>query len=278
MPSVPAVRWSVHRVGVGPLVRDWRVRRRRSQLDLAYAVGVSPRHLSFVETGRSKPSPELLLALADGLDVPLRERNVLLVAAGYAPRYSETSLDATAMTRARSALQRLLDTHHPYPGVVIDRQWTVVLANDAAGLLTSALPDHLVGPPLNVFRACLHPDGLARATLNFPEWATYLVGQPHRTALLTDDPELNRLADEIGSYPNIQELRNRRREAPFDEPELLVPLRLDVGGDELSLFTTLTTFGTPQDITLSELAVELFFPADEHSDAWLRAANALPDR
>ncbi|MEO5842060.1 MAG: helix-turn-helix domain-containing protein [Acidimicrobiales bacterium] len=267
----------MHRVGVGPLVRDWRVRRRRSQLDLAYAVGVSPRHLSFVETGRSKPSPELLLALADGLDVPLRERNVLLVAAGYAPRYSETSLDATAMTRARIALQRLLDTHHPYPGVVIDRQWNVVLANEAASLLTSALPDHLLGPPLNVFRACLHPDGLARATLNFPEWATYLVGQLHRTALLTDDPALNRLAEEVDGYPNVQEVRNRRREAAFDEPELLVPLRLDVGGEELSLFTTLTTFGTPQDITLSELAVELFFPADEKSDEWLRSASALPE-
>jgi transcriptional regulator with XRE-family HTH domain len=272
--TLSAVRWGVHRVGVGPLVRDWRVRRRRSQLDLAYAVGVSPRHLSFVETGRSKPSPELLLALADGLDVPLRERNVLLVAAGYAPRFSETPLDAAAMTKARAALQRLLDTHNPYPGVVIDRQWNVVLANDAASLLTSALPDHLLGPPLNVFRACLHPDGLARDTLNFPEWATYLVGQLHRTALLTDDPALNTLADEVGNYPNVQEVRQRRREAAFDEPELLVPLRLDVGGDELSMFTTLTTFGTPQDITLSELAVELFFPADEKSDAWLRAANA----
>ena len=278
MPSAWALRLGVHRHGVGSLVRDWRVRRRRSQLDLAFAVGVSPRHLSFVETGRSKPSPELLLALADGLDVPLRERNVLLVAAGYAPRYSETALGATAMVRARGALQRLLDTHHPYPGVVIDRQWNVVLANNAAALLTGALPRHLLGPPLNVFRACLHPDGLARATLNFADWATYLVGQLRRAALLTDDPELNKLADEVGKYPNVEELRGRRREAAFDEPELLVPLRLDVGGDELSLFTTLTTFGTPQDITLSELAVELFFPADERSDAWLRAADPLPDR
>jgi transcriptional regulator with XRE-family HTH domain len=255
------------------LVRDWRVRRRRSQLELAHAVGVSPRHLSFVETGRSKPSPELLLALAEGLDVPLRERNTLLVAAGYAPRYRETALDDAAMSRARSALQRLLDTHDPYPGVVIDRQWNVVLANRAAGLLTSALPAELVGPPLNVFRACLHPDGLARQTQNFDEWATYLVNQLHRTALLTDDAELNRLAIEIDEYPNVTEVRERRRDAGFDEPALLVPLRLDVGGVDLSLFTTLTTFGTPQDITLSELSVELFFPADDESDAWLRAAS-----
>ena len=234
---------------------------------------MSPRHLSFVETGRSKPSPELLLALADGLEVPLRERNTLLVAAGYAPRYRETALDATSMTRARSALQRMLDTHHPYPGVVIDLQWNVVLANAAAGLLTSVLPPELLAPPINVFRACLHPDGLARATLNFDEWATYLVGQLHRIALLTDDAELNRLAKEVDGYPNVVDVRTRRREAAFDEPALLVPLRLAVGGDELSMFTTLTTFGTPQDITLSELAVELFFPADDHTDAWLRAAD-----
>lgn len=263
----------VRRHNVGPLVRDWRVRRRRSQLDLAHAVGVSPRHLSFVETGRSKPSPELLLALADGLDVPLRERNTLLVAAGYAPHYRETALDAATMTRARGALQRLLDTHQPYPGVVIDRQWNVVLANTAAGLLTGVLPPELVGPPLNVFRACLHPDGLARVTRNFDEWATYLVGQLHRTALLTDDAELNRLADEVDDYPNVVDVRRRRRDAAFDEPDLLVPLRLAVGDDELSLFTTLTTFGTPQDITLSELAVELFFPADDATDAWLRSAD-----
>jgi len=262
---------TVRRHAVGPLVRDWRVRRRRSQLDLAYDVGVSPRHLSFVETGRSKPSPELLLLLADRLEVPLRERNVLLVTAGYAPHYAETALDASSMVRIRGALQRLLDTHDPYPGVVIDRAWNVVLANDAASLLTAAIPDHLLGPPLNVFRACLHPDGLARATLNFPEWSNYLVGQLNRSALLSDDPALNRLADEVGSYPNVAELREQRREAAFAEPELLVPLRIDFGGAELSLFTTLTTFGTPQDITLSELAVELFFPADERTESWLRA-------
>ena len=270
----PVLRLSVRRQTVGPLVRDWRVRRRRSQLDLAHAVGVSPRHLSFVETGRSKPSPELLLALAEGLEVPLRERNTMLVAAGYAPRYRETALDATAMTRARTALQRMLDTHHPYPGVVIDLQWNVVLANAAAGLFTSGLPPELHGPPLNVFRACLHPDGLARATLNFDEWANYLVGQLHRTALLTDDSELNRLAEEIDGYRNVVDVRTRHREAAFDEPSLLVPLRLAVDGIELSLFTTLTTFGTPQDITLSELAVELFFPADDATDEWLRAADA----
>ena len=263
---------------VGPLVRDWRVRRRRSQMDLAHDVGVSPRHLSFVETGRSRPSPELLLILAERLEVPLRDRNLLLLAAGYAPRYGETPLDAVAMTRARAALQRMLDTHDPYPGVVIDRFWNVVLTNPAAGRLMQGLPLDLLGPPVNVFRVCLHPDGLARRTLNFPEWSAYLLGQLHRTATITGDPGLLELIDEVTQYPNVAALDDWRRRAASDEPALLIPLRLDIEGVELSLFTTLTTFGTPLDVTLAELAVELFFPADEASDAVLRGgAPALPD-
>ena len=174
----------------GPLVRDWRVRRRRSQMDLAHEVGVSPRHLSFVETGRSRPSPELLLALADRLEVPLRDRNVLLLAAGYAPRYGERSLDDAAMVRARAALQRMLDTHDPYPGVVIDRAWNVVLTNRAAGLLMVGLPPELLGPPVNVFRVCLHPDGLARRTLNFTEWSAI----PPGSAAPDRDPDRRRVA------------------------------------------------------------------------------------
>jgi transcriptional regulator with XRE-family HTH domain len=262
---------------VGTLVRDWRVRRRLSQLDLAVEVGVSSRHLSFVETGRSRPSPELLLTLAEHLEVPLRDRNVLLLAAGYAPRYRETALDAPSMAPARAALQRLLDTHDPYPGVVIDRQWNVVLANAAAGRLLEGIDASLLGPPLNVFRVCLHPDGLARRTRNFPEWSAYLLSQLQRTALLTGDAEVERLADEVRTYPNVGALlgtSERRRSAPPDEPQLLVPLVLDVGGGgarmEASLFTTLTTFGTPRDITLAEAAVELFFPADAPTEAWLR--------
>ena len=262
-------------------MRDWRVRRRRSQMDLALDVGVSPRHLSFVETGRSRPSPELVLALADELDVPLRERNVLLLAAGYAPRYAETSLDAAEMARVRAALQRMLDTHDPYPGVVIDRLWNVVLANRAAQMLTDGLPAALLGPPLNVFRVCLHPDGLASRTRNFAEWSAYLLGQLHRLVVLTGDPELAALADEVEHYAGVPPAGEWRRSVP-DEPVLLVPVRIDAGGAELSLFTTLTTFGTPQDITLAELAVELFYPADDASDAMLRGAASavsgpLPD-
>jgi transcriptional regulator with XRE-family HTH domain len=256
------------RGAVGTLLRDWRVRRRRSQLDLALDVGVSARHLSFVETGRSRPSPELVLAVADELEVPLRERNTLLLAAGYAPRYAETSLDAAEMGRVRAALQRMLDGHDPYPGVVIDRMWNVVLANRAAAMLTVDVPAELLGPPMNVFRVCLHPDGLAPRTRNFPEWSAYLLGQLHRLTLLGGDRELLALADEIAGYPNLPSDPSWRRSTP-DEPELLIPIRVDAGGTELSMFTTLTTFGTPRDITLAELAVELFYPADEASDALL---------
>lgn len=256
-------------------MRDWRTRRRRSQMDLALEVGVSARHLSFVETGRSKPSPELVLAIADRLDVPLRERNTFLLAAGYAPRYSERSIDDPSMRRVRGSLQQMLDAHDPYPGVVIDRQWNVVLANAAAGALTATLPPHLLGPPLNVYRICLHPEGLAARTLNFPEWADYLVRQLRRSIVLTGDAELERLYREVRSYENVAALA----ELPgptWDEPPLLVPFRIALGNHEVSMFTTLTTFGTPRDVTLDELAVELFFPADDQSDAILR--TPLPPR
>lgn len=261
---------------VGPLVREWRTRRRRSQMDLALDVGVSPRHLSFVETGRSRPSPELVLALADRLEVPLRESNALLLAAGYAPRYPETSLDAPTMARVRTALERLLDAHDPYPGVVIDRAWNVVLTNRAAGTLVGSVPEHLLGPPLNVFRVCLHPEGLAASTRNFDEWGSYLLHQLRRLVALTADPDLALLEHEVRGYRNVVSLREDSRWSGWEDPALLVPLRLDSGGVELSMFTTLTTFGTPQDITLAEVAVELFFPADDITERVLRAAAPSP--
>jgi hypothetical protein len=158
--------------------------------------------------------------------------------------------------------------------VVIDRLWNVVLANAAAGALVAGLPAALAGPPLNVFRACLHPDGLARNTLNFPEWSLHLLEQLRRAAAVTADDGLQRLAEEVARYPNVVALHSKHRTVASEEPTLLVPLRLAIGGAELSLFTTLTTFGTAQDITLSELAVELFFPADAASDALLRASAA----
>lgn len=255
--------------GVGPLVKEWRARRRRSQMDLAHEIGVSPRHLSFVETGRSTPSPELVLALAEGLDVPLRERNTLLLAAGYAPRYAERSLEDPSMDAVRASLQRMLEAHDPFPGVVIDRAWNVVLANGAAVALIDGLPDHVVGPTLNVYRVCLHPDGLASRTRNLGEWAAYLVRTLRRSVVLTGDPGLQAILDEVVAYPNIARLVAEPASTGWDEPPLLVPLEVELGGQALSLFTTLTTFGTPRDVTLDELAVELFFPADDASRAAL---------
>jgi transcriptional regulator with XRE-family HTH domain len=256
---------------VGELLRDWRTRRRRSQMDLSLDVGVSTRHLSFVETGRSRPSVELVLALAHHLDVPLRERNGLLLAAGYAPRFSQLSLDDPAMANVRSSIQRMLDAHDPYPGAVIDRQWNIAMVNRAGLMLAQGIPDHLLGPPMNVYRLCLHPDGLARRTTNFTDWATYLLHQLRRSIVVTGDPTLVALLDEVSNYPNVVQIAPLVDDDHRDEPPILVPFQLSTPLGQLSLFTTLTTFGTPLDVTIDELAIELFFPADDASDQMLRA-------
>lgn len=260
----------VSHAAVGELLREWRTRRRVSQLDLSLSVGVSARHLSFIETGRSRPSPEMVLTLADGLDIPLRERNTLLLAAGFAPRYPSRPLEDAALSPARDAVQRLLDAHDPYPGIVIDRCWNIVGTNAAASALTAGLPEQLLGPPANVYRLCLHPDGLAGRTLNFPDWAGYLLRQLRRTIALTGDPGLAALEEEVRDYPGVAAAADARS-APPDSSSLLIPFVLDVGGGRrLSMFTTLTTFGTPLDVTLAELAVELFYPADTESADLLR--------
>ena len=275
----PPYSWAMARPSVGELLRDWRLRRRRSQMDLALDVGVSTRHLSFVETGRSRPSPELVLALASNLDVPLRERNTLLLAAGYAPRFTQRPLDDPAMGHVRASIQRMLDAHDPYPGAVIDRQWNVAMVNRAGSMLADGIPDAILGPPLNVYRLCLHPDGLARRTTNFVDWASYLLEQLRRSIALSGDPALAALLDEVSAYPTVQQVLPLIGTARGDDPPLLVPLRLATPLGELSLFTTLTTFGTPLDVTIDELAIELFFPADERSDEMLRElALAAPGR
>jgi transcriptional regulator with XRE-family HTH domain len=244
-----------------------------SQLELSLRVGVSARHLSFVETGRSRPSAEMVLALAEGLDIPLRERNTLLLAAGYAPRYPSRPLGHDALTPARAAVQRLLDAHDPYPGIVIDRCWNIVGTNAAAAALTAGLPQHLLGPPANVYRLSLHPDGLAGRTLNFEEWAGYLLHQLRRTIALTGDPAVQELHEEVRGYPGVATAAAAWN-APHGNASLLVPLELEMPGDQrLSMFTTLTTFGTPLDVTLAELAVELFYPADDASTDLLRTAR-----
>jgi len=261
--------------GVGELLRDWRARRHRSQMDVALAVSVSTRHLSFVETGRSRPSPELVLAIAMELDVPLRERNTLLLAAGYAPRYTETSLDDPAMSRMRASIQRMLDAHDPYPGVAIDRAWNVVLNNAAAVLLLEGIPEHVLAPSLNVYRVCLHPEGLAARTVNFDDWATYLLGQLERSIIVTGDTSLVELAAEVRSYPDVARLADSPRAREWDDPPLLIPFEMAAGDQVLSMFTTLTMFGTPRDVTLEEIAIELFFPGDDRTEAILRGERPV---
>lgn len=268
-----------HDPPVGGLLRDWRLRRRRSQMDLALDAGVSTRHLSCIETGRARPGAATLLALAQCLDVPLRERNALLLAAGYAPRYPERALGADDMARVRGALQRLLAAHDPMPGLVLDRQWNVVMANAGAARLVDLLPSHLAGPPLNVFRASLHPEGLARLTGNLAEWGALLVGALRRAVQRTADPALAALLAEVLAYPTVQSFAVAEGRAAQDPLHLLVPCVLDLPAGRISLFTTLTTFGTPRDVTLEELCVELFYPADEASAAlWREPAASIAAR
>jgi transcriptional regulator with XRE-family HTH domain len=259
----------VGRPGVGELIRDWRTRRKYSQLDVSSELGVSTRHLSFVETGRSRPSPELILTLADFFEVPLRERNTMLLAAGYAPRYAARELSDPSMVNVTASLQRMLDAHDPYPGVVVDRQWNVLLTNTAAGAFTGMVADELLSP-VNVFRICLHPDGLAPYTVNFEDWAAYLLRQLRRSIQVSGDPALIALEEEVTTYPTLAGTAPPTETSYWDDPPLLVPFTLAFNGAELSFFTTLTTFGTPLDITLDELAVELFFPADDATDSLLR--------
>ena len=263
---------------VGAMLRDWRDDRRRSQMDLAIDVGVSTRHLSFVETGKSKPSPELVLAIAEHLDVPLRERNAMLLAAGYAPRYQQTPLDDEALVSVRNALSELIRAHDPYPALVVDRRWNMVMANTGAMGLVAPVAAHLLEPPLNVYRATLHPDGMAPHIANLDEWAHHLLGTLDRQVAVTRDPALRALLDEVSGYPNIAELRKEWR-TRSSVPTVVVPLKLRVPNGEggtliQSWFSTNTSIGTPADITLDELHVELFHPADEATAALVGGRTA----
>jgi transcriptional regulator with XRE-family HTH domain len=239
-------------------------------MDLAHEIGVSPRHLSFVELGKSRPSAGLLLAIARHLDVPLRERNDWLLAAGYAPRYPETSLTEPALARVRRSLQVLLDAHDPFPAAAIDRTWSVQLTNQAARRLVSAIPTEVRGVPTNIFRTALHPAGLAPRTRNFPQWSAYLLWQLDQALVRSQDAALAALADEVATWPSIPARRDWGRLSAEEGDDPVVPWRLEAGGQELSLITTMSRFGTPMDVTLSELSIELFFPADEATEAALR--------
>jgi transcriptional regulator with XRE-family HTH domain len=243
-------------VHVGDHLREWRQRRHLSQLDLAGDAEISARHLSFVETGRSAPSRDMVLKLAERLDVPLRERNVLLVAAGFAPAFPQRSLDDPALRSVRAAIDLVLKAHEPNPALAVDRHWNLVSCNRMVPPLLEGIAPQLLAPPLNVMRLSFHPDGLAPRTVNLGEWCGHLLERLHRQCEATADPELIRLYDELKTYPIPA------RSAPLGSDTVAIPFRMRLGGDVLSFFSTTMIFGTPVDITLSELALETFFPAD----------------
>lgn len=245
---------------VGAHLRDWRRRRRLSQLDLALEAEISARHLSFLETGRSQPSRDMVLRLAERLDVPLRERNELLVAAGFAPIFPERTLADPQLESARRAVDLVLKGHEPYPALAIDRHWTLVTANAAVPPLLEGIDAGLLAPPVNVLRLSLHPGGLAPRIANLGEWREHLLERLRRQIDMTADQTLIDLHAELREFP-IPEERDQKP-SRIDYASVVVPFRLRTEGGELAFFSTTTVFGTPLDITLSELAIEAFFPAD----------------
>lgn len=255
-----------HMSGFGDLLRDWRKRRRLSQLDLATEADISQRHLSFVESGRAKPSRDMVLHLAEQLDIPLRERNFLLVAAGYAPVFPERALEDPAMRAARDAVERVLAGHEPHPAIAVDRHWTLLSANRAFAPLLEGIDGALLAPPVNVLRLSLHPKGAAPRIANLAEWRAHILARLRRQAEVSADPVLRALLDELRAYPAPAAAR------PVDTDGIAVPLRLATPDGTLSFLSTTMVFGTPVDITLSELTIEAFFPADAETAAAMRVA------
>jgi transcriptional regulator with XRE-family HTH domain len=248
----------------GQLLRTWRQRRRLTQLELSLRAHVSARHLSFVETGRSAPSREMLLHLAEQLDVPLRERNTLLVAAGYAPTYGEHDLDSPHMEAVRHAIDRLLASHEPYPAVVVDRWWNLVAANSTIAVLMDGVAEHLLAPPINVLRASLHPEGLAPRIRNLAQWRAHLLTRLRHDVDRTGDPRLAGL---------LTELTGLSKDSPddtFGYDGVAVPLRVATPRGTLNFLSTVATFGTAVDVTLADLSIESFFPADEQTRTLLQ--------
>ncbi len=252
-------------VHIGEHLRQWRQRRHLSQLDLAGDAEISARHLSFVETGRAAPSRDMVLKLAERLNVPLRERNVLLVAAGFAPAFPQRSLDDPALGSARAAIDLVLRAHEPSPALAYDRHWNLVSANRMVFPLLQGVPERLLGQPINILRLAFHPEALAGRTVNVAEWCGHLLERLHRQCEATADPGLIKLYGELKSYPIPA------RSAPLPVDNVAIPFKLRFGGDVLSFMSATMIFGTPVDITLSELALETFFPADEFTAQRMRS-------
>lgn len=252
---------------VGSLLRGWRRRRRLSQLALAVDAEISQRHLSFIESGRSSPSREMLLRLAERLAIPLRERNMLLVAAGYAPVYGERKLHDADAAAARRVVEWILKGHEPYPALAVDRHWSLVTANAPAMRLMEGVSPALLGPPVNVLRVSLHPDGLAPRIVNFREWRAHVLDRLAQQIDASADATLAELHEELKRYPVPHGAAARKSE---NLGGLAVPLQLRTDAGVLSFISTTTVFGTPIDVSLSELAIESFFPADEPTAGALR--------
>ncbi|MEU9100121.1 helix-turn-helix transcriptional regulator [Streptomyces sp. NPDC048361] len=256
---------------VGRLLRGWREQRRLSQLELALRADSSARHISFIETGRSRPSEEMVLRLAEHLDVPVRERNALLLAAGYAPHYAQTPLDDPGMTSLRAGMERLLQAYEPYPALMVDATYTVLAANRGIAMLLDGVAGHLLTPPVNAMRLTLHPEGLAPRIRNLPQWRGHLLEQMERQIALLRSDALRTLYEEVVAYPVPA-----RGEEPGDEDAqqafpFALPLRIEHAGTVLSLISTIATFNTPMDVTVSELAIETFLPADPETAKYLQS-------
>lgn len=252
--------------GPGDHLREWRQFRRMSQLDLALDAEISARHLSFVETGRARPSRALLHRLFDELEIPLRARNRILLAAGLAPEYQEAALDSDDMADTLQLVAHLLRGHEPFPALVVDRHWNMVAANRAIALLTEQIAPALMQAPVNVLRLALHPDGLAPQIVNYEEWRGYILHRLERQIRETADPVLEDLYREMADYPGVA---NDNVETGRTDP-IALPMVLDSTLGRLTFMTTVTVFGTPRDVTLSELALETFLPADKRTAAALR--------
>lgn len=251
---------------VGDLIREWRRHRRLSQLELANHANISTRHLSFVESGRAQPSREMILHLAHSLDVPLRERNALLVAAGFAPAFAERPLTDAAMLAARQLIDRLLEGFEPYPALTIDRHWQLVSCNKTTLRLLDGVSPTLLAPPVNVLRLSLHPDGLAPRIRNLPEWRAHLLHRLQQQIDASHDPQLIALQNELHALPSP----HADKPVPPPASAIAVAMQLEVGDKVLSLLSTTTVFGSPVDITLAELALEAFVPTDAETASALQ--------
>lgn len=253
----------------GALLRDWRRRRRLTQLDLGLRADVSARHLSFLETGRSRPSRDMVLHLAEELDVPLRARNELMTAAGFAPAYTEHDLDDAELAQVRASLRRILTGHEPHPALLVDGAWNLLAANAGLPVLTALVDQDLLAPPVNVLRLALHPRGVARHVVDLPEYAAHLVSRLRRQAERSARTGLLALLGEVTGY--CRELGLDPHARPRDRVVLPLRLRHPRAG-ELALFSTVSVLGAPLDVTLDEVAIEAFFPADDRTAAFLRAS------